>query len=151
MKISGRVRTVTGLGFIPPWSINVGFFVGPSMTGGGNGPFPFRHYDGSSTGKLNGFTGCSSDRSAPGTFGIEEGFADAGGVMIYYKMIGKRDPLVILHGGPGASHDYFLPYLLPQSGHMTFIDQPALFLREVGCRELLKYSCDPIGRSAAFG
>jgi proline iminopeptidase len=34
-------------------------------------------------------------------------------VLIYFKAIGRGAPLLILHGGPGASHDYFLPYLLP--------------------------------------
>src|SRR5205807_941828 len=47
------------------------------------------------------------------------------GLMIYYKTLGKGDPLVILHGGPGASHDYFLPYLLPLARHnrLVFIDE----------------------------
>jgi proline iminopeptidase len=45
--------------------------------------------------------------------------------MIYYKMLGRGAPLVIVHGGPGASHDYFLPYLLPLARHnkLIFIDE----------------------------
>jgi proline iminopeptidase len=72
-----------------------------------------------------GGAGCSSDRSAPGIYGMQEGFADAGGMMIYFKIVGKGDPLVILHGGPGASHDYFLPYLLPlaRKNRLVFIDE----------------------------
>ena len=35
----------------------------------------------------------------------QEGYVDANGVMIYYKTLGKGEPLVIMHGGPGASHD----------------------------------------------
>jgi proline iminopeptidase len=72
-----------------------------------------------------GAVGCSSDRSAPGVYRSEEGFADAGGVMIYFKTVGKGDPLIILHGGPGASHDYFLPYLLPlaRKNRIVFIDE----------------------------
>lgn len=56
---------------------------------------------------------------------VEEGFVDAHGVMIYYKAFGKGDPLLILHGGPGASHDYFLPYLLPlaRENRLIFIDE----------------------------
>src|SRR5208283_4464076 len=48
---------------------------------------------------------------------IQEGFVDANGLLIYYKMIG--------HGGPGASHDYFLPYLLPlaRTNRLIFIDE----------------------------
>jgi proline iminopeptidase len=43
----------------------------------------------------------------------------------YYQALGKGAPLVILHGGPGASHDYFLPYLLPlaRTNRVIFIDE----------------------------
>jgi proline iminopeptidase len=56
---------------------------------------------------------------------IQEGYVDANGVMIYYKSFGKGAPLVLLHGGPGASHDYFLPYLLPlaRQNRLIFIDE----------------------------
>ncbi len=56
---------------------------------------------------------------------IEQGFVDANGVMIYYETLGKGDPLVIVHGGPGASHDYFLPYLIPlaRKNKIIFIDE----------------------------
>jgi proline iminopeptidase len=55
----------------------------------------------------------------------QEGFVDAHGVMIYYKILGRGEPLLIVHGGPGASHDYFLPYLLPLARHnqLVFIDE----------------------------
>ena len=50
---------------------------------------------------------------------------DANGLMIYYTMMGRGEPLLILHGGPGATHDYFLPYLLPLARHhkVIFIDE----------------------------
>ena len=56
---------------------------------------------------------------------IEEGFADANGLLIYYLQIGVGEPLVILHGGPGASHEYFLPYLVPlaRNNRLIFIDE----------------------------
>ena len=62
---------------------------------------------------------------ASNVYPMQEGFVDADGVMIYYKTIGRGAPLVILHGGPGASHDYFLPYLLPLARHnkLIFIDE----------------------------
>jgi proline iminopeptidase len=56
---------------------------------------------------------------------IDEGFVDANGVLIYYKTFGKGQPLFIVHGGPGASHDYFLPYILPlaRTNKLIFIDE----------------------------
>lgn len=56
---------------------------------------------------------------------LRDGFVDANGVMIYYVTLGRGKPLVIVHGGPGASHDYFLPYLLPLARHnrLIFIDE----------------------------
>jgi proline iminopeptidase len=56
---------------------------------------------------------------------MQEGFIDAHGVLIYYMTVGHGAPLLIVHGGPGASHDYFLPYLLPLARHnrLIFIDE----------------------------
>ncbi len=56
---------------------------------------------------------------------IDEGLVDANGVLIYYMSVGRGAPLLILHGGPGASHDYFLPYLLPlaRRNRLIFIDE----------------------------
>jgi proline iminopeptidase len=56
---------------------------------------------------------------------MQEGFVDANGVLIYYKDIGRGAPLVILHGGPGGTHDYLLPYLLPlaRQNRLIFIDE----------------------------
>src|ERR1700722_20501124 len=56
---------------------------------------------------------------------IDEGYVDAGGVLIYYTSFGQGPPLMIVHGGPGASHDYFLPHLVPLARHnrLIFIDE----------------------------
>jgi proline iminopeptidase len=56
---------------------------------------------------------------------IEQGFVDAGGLLIYYEAVGKGEPLVMLHGGPGASHDYLLPYVLSlaRTNRVVFIDE----------------------------
>ena len=63
--------------------------------------------------------------SATNVFAQQEGFVEANGVMIYYKILGRGEPLMIVHGGPGASHDYFLPYLLPlaRRHNLIFIDE----------------------------
>ena len=69
----------------------------------------------------------SRPSSAPNTnvYPVREGYVDANGLMIYYKILGHGKPLLVLHGGPGASHDYFLPYLTPLARHyqLIFIDE----------------------------
>ena len=71
--------------------------------------------------------GCATPTSAvrPSVMAIEEGFVDSGGVLIYFKAVGRGPPLVIVHGGPGASHDYLLPnvYRLATSYRLVFIDE----------------------------
>jgi proline-specific peptidase len=59
------------------------------------------------------------------TYPVQEMFVEAGSVLIYAKILGKGTPLLVLHGGPGASHDYFLPYLLPLARRfrVVFIDE----------------------------
>lgn len=66
-----------------------------------------------------------SDARASNVYAMQEGFVDANGLMIYYMTVGRGDPLLIVHGGPGASHDYFLPYLLPlaRTHKLIFIDE----------------------------
>ena len=68
---------------------------------------------------------CAARAEQPTIFVQEEGFVDARGVLIYYKSIGRGEPLLILHGGPGASHDYLLPHLLPlaRSRRLVFLDE----------------------------
>lgn len=62
---------------------------------------------------------------AANVYPMQDGFVDANGVLIYYMEVGRGAPLMIVHGGPGASHDYFLPYLLPLARHnrLVFIDE----------------------------
>lgn len=77
---------------------------------------------------------CSRPPAAPaagpsppgsGVLKIEEGFVDANGVLVYYTAFGRGDPLVVVHGGPGASHDYLLPGLLPlaRTNRLVFLDE----------------------------
>jgi proline iminopeptidase len=51
-------------------------------------------------------------RRPPGRDGTA-GYARGAGVRIWYRSIGRGPPLLLLHGGPGADHTDFLPYLLP--------------------------------------
>lgn len=59
------------------------------------------------------------------TYATQEGFVDSHGALIYYMSVGQGAPLMIIHGGPGASHEYFLPYLLPlmRTNRLIFIDE----------------------------
>jgi proline iminopeptidase len=62
---------------------------------------------------------------APSVMPIEEMLVDNGGVVLYVKSVGHGPPLVVVHGGPGASHDYLLPnlYRLATSYRLLFIDE----------------------------
>lgn len=64
-------------------------------------------------------------QNASAVYSQQEGFVDAHGVLIYYKSLGQGPPLVLVHGGPGADHTYFLPYLLPlmRTHRLIFIDE----------------------------
>ena len=50
-----------------------------------------------------------------------DGYVNAGGVMIYYVSIGSGQPLMLLHGGPGATHEDFLPSFLPLAAHRRLV------------------------------
>jgi len=74
---------------------------------------------------LPGTVSVSFAQAAAGVYPQQEGFVDAHGVLIYYLELGKGDPLVVVHGGPGADHTYFLPWLLPlaRAHRLIFIDE----------------------------
>jgi proline iminopeptidase len=67
----------------------------------------------------------AASAAKPNSFLQSEGFVDANGVLVYWKSIGSGAPLFILHGGPGASHDYFLPHLAPlaRTNRLVFMDE----------------------------
>lgn len=56
---------------------------------------------------------------------VKEGFIDVEGLFLHYTEIGRGEPLVVLHGGPGGSHTYFMPYLLPlaRTNRLIFVDE----------------------------
>ena len=45
----------------------------------------------------------------------------AGGARIFFKTLGRGLPLLLLHGGPGADHSDFLPYLQPLAGKFRLV------------------------------
>jgi proline iminopeptidase len=69
--------------------------------------------------------GSSRAQAAVNVYPQQDGYVDANGVLIYYVEFGKGAPLVVLHGGPGADHTYFLPWLLPlaRTHRLIFIDE----------------------------
>lgn len=54
-----------------------------------------------------------------------EGFVSVKDGHIFYRTAGQGLPLIVLHGGPGLSHDYLLPqlYKLAEHNFVIFYDQ----------------------------
>ena len=67
----------------------------------------------------------SAENRASANLPQTEGFVDTGSAIVYYKTIGRGRGLLLLHGGPGSTHDYFLPYVLPlaRDQQLVFIDE----------------------------
>jgi proline iminopeptidase len=63
-----------------------------------------------------------------GSSRARQGFIEGAGAKIFYKTVGAGPPLVVLHGGPGADHTDFLPFLLPLSRRHQLI-----LMDERGC------------------
>lgn len=42
---------------------------------------------------------------------VEEGYININESSLYYKTIGKGEPLIVLHGGPGFDHQTLMPYI----------------------------------------
>lgn len=68
--------------------------------------------------------GCNK---SPGEISGEEGLQEINGTQLYTKVIGQGEPILIIHGGPGLNHKYFLPHLEPlsQDFRLIFYDQRA--------------------------
>jgi proline-specific peptidase len=60
----------------------------------------------------------------------EEGFADVPGGRVWFTRLGAGDatPLLMLHGGPGAGHDYLAPL-----GEALAADRPVVMYDQLGC------------------
>lgn len=60
----------------------------------------------------------------------DEGFISVTGGKVWYKIVGtehKGIPILVLHGGPGAPHDY-----LESLGALA-VDRPVIFYDQLGC------------------
>jgi proline iminopeptidase len=55
---------------------------------------------------------------------VEEGYKDIYGTKLYYKAVGEGEPILIVHGGPGLEHSYFLPHFneLAKKHTLIFFD-----------------------------
>jgi proline iminopeptidase len=68
------------------------------------------------------FTGCVMNSSEH----VKEGFVKANNISLYYKIIGKGEPVVILHGGPGFDHNSVIQFQeLADEFQVIFYDQRA--------------------------
>src|SRR5260370_2561905 len=56
---------------------------------------------------------------------MQETTVEVNGVRLYTRRVGDGTPVVVLHGGPGAHHDYLLPQYdrLPQGRALVYYDQ----------------------------
>jgi proline iminopeptidase len=55
-------------------------------------------------------------------------YINVDGVRLYVRFVGSGEPLIIIHGGPGLSHDYLAPQLielLAKDYQLVFYDQRA--------------------------
>ncbi|MGK5595367.1 MAG: alpha/beta fold hydrolase [Parachlamydiaceae bacterium] len=58
-------------------------------------------------------------------FTVSEGFVQSDEGKLFYRIVGKGDPIILIHGGPGLDHSYFLPALdaLADRHSVIFYDQ----------------------------
>ena len=54
-----------------------------------------------------------------------EGLKEINGTHLFVKVIGEGEPILVVHGGPGLNHNYFLPHLeqLAKKYQLIFYDQ----------------------------
>jgi proline-specific peptidase len=61
---------------------------------------------------------------------LDEGFIEVPGGRVWYARLGSGDatPVLLLHGGPGAGHDYVAPL-----GEALAADRPVVMYDQLGC------------------
>jgi len=61
---------------------------------------------------------------------IEEGYINVPAGKVWFKIVGKNQsgiPLLVVHGGPGVSHDYLEPL------EALAVERPVIFYDQLGC------------------
>ena len=68
------------------------------------------------------FTGCGNPDP---TAADQEGILEVNGTELFFKRMGKGEPIVVVHGGPVLDHSYLLPHLKPLANdyELIFYDQ----------------------------
>ena len=84
----------------------------------------------------------------PDQLAVLEGYVPVENARLYYREIGRGQPIVILHGGPDFDHNYLLPemdrladirfVLLKETGHFSYLERPDAVAREI--EELFRHS-----------
>lgn len=75
-----------------------------------------------------------------------EGFADVPGGKVWWRIVGSGPgtPLLLLHGGPGAGHDYLEPLA------QLAADRPVIFYDQLGCGKSEKPDVPSLWRIERF-
>ncbi|TMC53707.1 MAG: alpha/beta fold hydrolase, partial [Chloroflexi bacterium] len=60
---------------------------------------------------------------------VRQGYVPVTGGRVWYQVVGRGDgvPLLLLHGGPGAPHDYLEPLAALAA------ERPVIFYDQLGC------------------
>jgi proline iminopeptidase len=70
-------------------------------------------------------TACASPSPESQPRNADSGFVAVPGARLFYKSVGRGDPMLVVHGGPGLEHAYLLPGMLglAKSNRLVFYDQ----------------------------
>ena len=76
---------------------------------------------------LLGWIGCWCAITCAAQLPTFEGLKRLNGTNLFVRVVGKGDPLVIMHGGPGMNQSYLVPHLMPLAKRyqLIFFDQRA--------------------------
>jgi proline iminopeptidase len=68
---------------------------------------------------------CVRPGAAPARIAADSGHVTVPGARLFYKAVGRGEPIIIVHGGPGMDHAYLFPGMadLARSHRLVFYDQ----------------------------